>query len=686
MPTPYDTDLDRNAANFQPLTPLSFLARAAAVYPDQTAIIHGKRAWTYREFFARATKLASALAKRGIKRGDTVAAVLANTPAMLEAHYGVAMAGAVLNTINTRLDAAIIGFTLDHGEAKVLIADREFSKVVKDALATCKAKPLVIDYDDPEFAGPGERLGNLEYEDFLRQGDADFAWLMPNDEWDAISLNYTSGTTGDPKGVVYHHRGAYLLAMANVITCAMGKHPVYLWTLPMFHCNGWCFPWTLSVVAGTHVCLRAVRAAPIFDAIATHKVTHLCGAPIVMSTLLSAPDEERKPLPHVVEFVTAAAPPPESVLAAMRAAGFNVTHVYGLTETYGPASVNDWHREWDTLPASEQAAKKARQGVSYPVLDALDVRDPETMAAVPRDGETLGEVMFRGNVVMKGYLKNKASTAAAFAGGWFHSGDLGVIHPDGYVQIKDRSKDIIISGGENISSIEVEDALYKHPAVQVVAVVAKPDDKWGETPCAFVELKPDATATAEELIAWCRKHLAAYKCPRYVVFETVPKTSTGKIQKFKLRETASAVQAPGGAGGSRGRQARRQVGRNAVRLRRAKARRHRDRRRADRLVPKTPRRLQMPALHRVRDRPEDKHGKDPEIQAAGDGEGGVKKAARSEDSGTSAGARIENKTLLTSPLARGRADKTTAWLCRLVDEFVVPYSHDLVLYVQLLAL
>jgi fatty-acyl-CoA synthase len=541
MPTPYDTDLDRNAANFQPLTPLSFLARAAAVYPDQTAIIHGKRAWTYAEFFARAKKLASSLAKRGIKRGDTVAAVLANTPAMLEAHYGVAMAGAVLNTINTRLDAAIIGFTLDHGDAKVLIADREFSKVVKDALATCKAKPLVIDYDDPEFSGPGERLGNLEYEDFLGQGDADFAWLMPDDEWEAISLNYTSGTTGDPKGVVYHHRGAYLLAMANVITCAMAKHPVYLWTLPMFHCNGWCFPWTLSVVAGTHVCLRAVRAAPIFDAIATHKVTHLCGAPIVMSTLLNAPEAERKPLPHVVEFITAAAPPPESVLAAMKSAGFNVTHVYGLTETYGPASVNDWHREWDALPASEQAARKARQGVSYPVLDALDVRDPDTMAAVPRDGETLGEVMFRGNVVMKGYLKNKTSTAAAFAGGWFHSGDLGVIHPDGYIQLKDRSKDIIISGGENISSIEVEDALYKHPAVQVVAVVAKPDEKWGETPCAFVELKPGEAASAEELIAWCRKHLAAYKCPRYIMFETVPKTSTGKIQKFKLREAAKGV-------------------------------------------------------------------------------------------------------------------------------------------------
>ena len=408
MATPYDTGLDRNAANFQPLTPLSFLARAAAVYPDQTAIIHGNRSWTYREFFARARRLASALARHGIKRGDTVAVVLPNMPAMLEAHYGVAMAGAVLNSINTRLDAAIIAFMLDHGEAKVLIVDREFSKVVRDALALCKAKPLVIDYDDPEFKGPGERIGELEYEEFLREGDAEFAWLMPQDEWDAISLNYTSGTTGDPKGVVYHHRGAYLLAIANVITCGMGKHPVYLWTLPMFHCNGWCFPWTVSVVAGTHVCLRAVRAAPIFDAIATHKVTHLCGAPIVMSTLLNAAAHEKKPLPHTVEFVTAAAPPPESVLAAMKAAGFNVTHVYGLTETYGPASVNDWHREWDGLPASEQAAKKARQGVCYPVLEALDVLDPATMRPVPRDGETLGEVMFRGNVVMKGYLKNTA--------------------------------------------------------------------------------------------------------------------------------------------------------------------------------------------------------------------------------------------------------------------------------------
>ena len=541
MPTPYDIDLDRNPANFQSLTPLSFLARAAEVYPDTTAIVHGARSWNYRQFYSRARQLASALARRGIKRGDTVSVMLANTPALIDAHYGVPMTGAVLNALNTRLDAALIAFILDHADAKVLITDREFSNVVKEALARAKVKPLVVAYDDAEFTGAGERLGGLEYEELLGEGDAEFAWQIPNDEWDAISLNYTSGTTGDPKGVVYHHRGAYLLALGNVITCGMGKHPVYLWTLPMFHCNGWCFPWTLSVVAGTHVCLRAVRAAPIFDAIATRKVTHLCGAPIVMSTLLNAPAQEKKALPHVVEFVTAAAPPPEAVLAAMKAAGFNVTHVYGLTEVYGPACVNEWRREWDALPGAAQAAKKARQGVRYPVLEALDVLDPATMQPVPRDGETLGEVMFRGNVVMKGYLKNKSATEKEFAGGWFHSGDLGVIHPDGYIQLKDRSKDIIISGGENISSIEVEDALYKHPAVSAVAVVAKPDDKWGETPCAFVELKPGEAATAEELIAWCRKHLAAYKCPRYIVFETVPKTSTGKIQKFKLRETAKAV-------------------------------------------------------------------------------------------------------------------------------------------------
>ncbi|HML07390.1 MAG TPA: acyl-CoA synthetase [Xanthobacteraceae bacterium] len=541
MPTPYDIGLDRNAANFQPLTPLSFLARAAEVYPDVPAIIHGPRSWTYREFYARAKTLASALARRGIKRADTVSVMLANTPAMVEAHYGVPMAGAVLNTINTRLDAAIIAFMLDHADSKVVVIDREYSKVMQEALARAKTKPLVVDYDDAEFTGAGERLGGLDYEEFLRTGDADFAWAMPDDEWDAIALNYTSGTTGDPKGVVYHHRGAYLLALGNVLTCEMGKHPVYLWTLPMFHCNGWCFPWTLSIVAGTHVCLRAVRAAPIFDAIADHKVTHLCGAPIVMSTLLNAPAHEKKPLPHVVQFATAAAPPPEAVLAAMKDAGFNVTHLYGLTETYGPASINEWHGEWEALALPEQAAKKARQGVRYPVLEELDVRDPETMQPVPRDGETLGEVMFRGNVVMKGYLKNKSATATAFAGGWFHSGDLGVVHPDGYIQLKDRSKDIIISGGENISSIEVEDALYKHPAVAAVAVVAKPDEKWGETPCAFVELKSGSSASADELIAWCRTHLAAYKCPRFVVFAEIPKTSTGKLQKFKLRDAAKAV-------------------------------------------------------------------------------------------------------------------------------------------------
>ena len=539
--TPYDIDLDRNPANFQPLTPLTFLERAAAVFSDHTAIVHGPLRRSYAEFYARARRLASALAKRGIKRGDTVSVLLANTPAMLECHYGVPMTAAVLNTINTRLDAATVAFQLDHAEAKVLIADREFSKLAKEALALAKGKPLVVDYDDPEFTGSGERLGGIDYEDFLAAGDADFAWKMPDDEWDAISLNYTSGTTGDPKGVVYHHRGAYLLAIGNVLTGSMDKHSVYLWTLPMFHCNGWCFPWTISVVAGTHVCLRQVRAPAMYDAIARHKVTHLCGAPIVMATLLNAPAEEKKPLPHVVEFFTAAAPPPEAVLAAMKAAGFNVTHLYGLTETYGPAAVNEWRTGWDALSPSEQAAMKARQGVRYVPLEALDVRDPDTLAPVPWDAESMGEVMFRGNVVMKGYLKNKSATEKAFAGGWFHSGDLGVMHRDGYIQLKDRSKDLIISGGENISSIEVEDALYKHPAVGAAAVVAKPDDKWGETPCAFIELKPGEKATRDDIIAWCRKNLAGYKCPRYVVFTELPRTSTGKIQKFKLRDMAKAV-------------------------------------------------------------------------------------------------------------------------------------------------
>jgi fatty-acyl-CoA synthase len=539
--SPYDLDLDRNPANFQPLTPLQFLERSAAVFPDHTAIIHSKLRRSYAEFYARSRQLASALAKHGIKRGDTVSVMLANTPAMLECHYGVPMTKGVLNTLNTRLDAQIIAFSLDHADAKIVIIDREFSKVMKDALALTKVKPLVIDYDDPEYSGAGERIGTIEYEKFVAQGDPDFAWSMPDDEWDAITLNYTSGTTGDPKGVVYHHRGAYLLATGNIVTCAMGKHPVYLWTLPMFHCNGWCFPWSISVVAGTHVCLRAVRAPAMFDAIANHKVTHLCGAPIVMATLLNAPANEKKPLPHVVQFFTAAAPPPEAVLAAMKDAGFNVTHLYGLTECYGPAVVNDWHAEWDALPGNEQAAKKARQGVRYGALEGLDVLDPDTLAPVKRDGEAMGEVMMRGNVVMKGYLKNPKSTQAAFKGGWFHTGDLGVMHPDGYIQLKDRSKDIIISGGENISSIEVEDALYKHPAVAAAAVVAKPDDKWGETPCAFVELKPGQTASADDLTAWCKKNLAGYKVPRYFVFAEIPKTSTGKIQKFKLREMAKAV-------------------------------------------------------------------------------------------------------------------------------------------------
>jgi fatty-acyl-CoA synthase len=539
--TPYDIDLDRNPANYQPLTPLGFLERAASVFPQHTAIIHGPLRRSYAEFYARARRLASALKKRGIKRGDTASVMLANTPAMLECHYGVPMAQGVLNTLNTRLDAAIIAFSLDHAETKIVIVDREYAKVMQEALSRAKVKPLVVDYDDPEYAGAGERIGALEYEQLVAEGDPNFDWSLPDDEWDAIALNYTSGTTGDPKGVVYHHRGAHLLAVGNVVTCAMRKHPVYLWTLPMFHCNGWCFPWSISVAAGTHVCLRYVRAAAMYDAIHAHKVTHLCGAPIVMATLLNAPENEKKPLPHVVEFFTAAAPPPEAVLAAMKEAGFNVRHLYGLTECYGPAVVNDWHAEWDALPLAEQAEKKARQGVRYGALEALDVLDPDTMQAVPRDGEHLGEVMMRGNVVMKGYLKNKSSTEKAFEGGWFHTGDLGVMHADGYIQLKDRSKDIIISGGENISSIEVEDALYKHPAVATAAVVAKDEEKWGETPCAFVELKPGASASSDELIQWCRKHLAGYKVPRHVVFAEIPKTSTGKIQKFKLREMTREV-------------------------------------------------------------------------------------------------------------------------------------------------
>ena len=536
---PYETDLDRNPANYQPLSPIAFLERSAAVYPDHVAVIHGNQRFSYSEFYARSRRLASALVKAGITKGQTVSAMLANTPPMLEAHYGVPMAGAVLNTLNTRLDAQIVAFSLDHAETRVLLVDKEYSAVVKEALTlTTSSKPIVIDYDDPEFDVAGEMLGNIEYEDFISSGDPEFQWSPPGDEWNAISLNYTSGTTGNPKGVVYHHRGAYLLAQGNVITASMKKHPVYLWTLPMFHCNGWCFTWTMSVVGGTHVCLRWVRAKAIWEALAEHKVTHLCGAPIVMSTILNAPDEEKAALSQTVEFFTAAAPPPEAVLAAMAEAGFNVTHLYGLTETYGPAVVNDWKLDWDDLASGERAQKKARQGVRYAALEALDVIDPETMQPVPRDGESMGEAMFRGNIVMKGYLKNRKASDEAFAGGWFHSGDLGVMHADGYIQLKDRSKDVIISGGENISSIEVEDTLYKHPAVQAAAVVAKPDEKWGETPCAFIELKPGKSASEEDIIAWCREHLARFKCPRHVVFTELPKTSTGKIQKFKLRDVA----------------------------------------------------------------------------------------------------------------------------------------------------
>ncbi len=538
----YERDLGRNPANFQPLTPLTFLERAAEVFPERLAIAHGALRRDYREFHARSKKLASALARRGFVRGDTVAAMLANTPAMLECHYGVPMCGAVLNTMNTRLDAAALAFMLDHGEAKAVIVDREFSGVMAQALKLANVRPLVIDYDDPEYDGPGARIGETEYEALLAEGDEAYQRAFPLDEWDAIALNYTSGTTGDPKGVVYHHRGASLLAVGNIVTADMGRHPVYLWTLPMFHCNGWCFPWSISVKAGVHVCVRQVRAKTLYDLIAEHKVTHLCGAPIVMSILLNARESERKPLPHLVRFFTAAAPPPAAVLKAMRDAGFEVTHLYGLTEVYGPSVVNDWKDEWNALGAEEQAHLKARQGVRYHALEGLDVMHPDTMAPVPADGLTMGEVMFRGNVVMKGYLKNKASTDAAFAGGWFHSGDLGVKHPDGYVQLRDRSKDIIISGGENISSIEVEDALFEHPGVQLAAVVARPDEKWGETPCAFVEMKPGETATVEELLAWCRQRLAHYKCPRTIVFADIPKTSTGKVQKFALRERARQIE------------------------------------------------------------------------------------------------------------------------------------------------
>lgn len=535
---PYNIDLDRNPANHIPLTPLTFLDRAASVFPDHIAIVHGALRRNYAEFYTRSRQLASALVQNGIRRGDTVSAMLANTPAMLECHYGVPMSGGVLHSVNTRLDASVIAFQLDHAMSKVVIVDREFMPLIEKALALANVTPRVIQYDDPEFSGPATATKAQDYNAFLSTGAPDFDWLMPLDEWDAIAINYTSGTTGDPKGVVSHHRGAYLLAQGNALTTSMAKHAVYLWTLPMFHCNGWCFPWTLSAIVGTHVCLRQVRPEPIWAALAEEGVTHLCGAPIVMSLIISAHQAEKRTFDHQVQFFTAAAPPPEKLLADMKTAGFDVTHLYGLTETYGPAVVNDWHHEWSDLPLAEQATLKSRQGVRYLPLEGLDVLDPETMLPVPRDGETMGEVMFRGNVVMKGYFRNRKATQEAFAGGWFHSGDLGVRYPDGYIQLKDRSKDIIISGGENISSIEVEEALYRHPAVKTAAVVAMPHEKWGETPCAFVELSTADDVDAATLRAWCKDWLAPYKVPSMFVFIEIPRTSTGKIQKYMLREQA----------------------------------------------------------------------------------------------------------------------------------------------------
>lgn len=542
MSNQYNTNLDRNPANYQPLTPLTFLERSATVFPDQIAIVHGQKKYTYRDFYSRARRLASALSAKGISKGDTVSVMLFNTPPMLEAHYGVPMSGAVLHSMNTRLDAAIIAFQMEHAQTKLLITDRELSPVMKEALSLATVKPIVIDYDDIEFVQDGELLGSIEYENFIASGDPQYEWKKPENEWDAISLNYTSGTTGNPKGVVYHHRGAYLVAQGNVITGSMPKHSVYLWTLPMFHCNGWCFPWSLSVIAGTHICLRWVRQKEIWDALVDQNVTHLCGAPIVISTILATDAKDKRELERVVQFFTGGAPPPEAVLAAMKDAGFDVIHLYGLTESYGPVVVNDWNNEWDALSANEQAALKARQGVRYAALEALSVKDPVTMNPVPADGETMGEVMFQGNAIMKGYLKNPDATQAAFKGGWFHTGDLGVMHKDGYIQLKDRSKDIIISGGENISSIEVEDALYKHDAVAAAAVVAMPDEKWGETPIAFVERNANGdTLTEDDLISWCRSQLSSYKIPKTIVFEELPKTSTGKIQKFVLRDRAKKI-------------------------------------------------------------------------------------------------------------------------------------------------
>jgi fatty-acyl-CoA synthase len=539
--SPYAVALERHAANYVALSPLGFIERSAAVFPDRLAVVHGSRRYSWAETYARCRRLAGALRRRGIGTNDTVAVMAPNVPELLEAHFGVPMAGAVLNALNIRLDAETIAFILRHGEAKLLITDREFAGVIEKALSLLERKPAVIDIDDA-LAPPGKLLGEMDYERFIAAGDPDFAWNNPADEWQAIALNYTSGTTGNPKGVVYHHRGAYLNALGNALAWSMPRHPVYLWTLPMFHCNGWCFPWTVTALAGTHVCLRRVEAAAVFAQMADHGVTHLCGAPIVMTMLLNAPPTARRDLAkRRTAMMTAGAAPPAAVIESMEGMGFHITHVYGLTEVFGPVTVCEWHDAWDELPATERAAVKARQGVRYPVLEGLMVADAKTLTPVPRDGATLGEVFMRGNVVMKGYLKNAKATEEAFAGGWFHTGDLGVMHPDGYIELKDRSKDIIISGGENISTIEVEGALYRHPAVLEAAVVARPDATWGETPCAFVTLKPGMAATADEIIEFCRDKLARFKVPRTIVFGPLPKTSTGKIQKFALREQAKTL-------------------------------------------------------------------------------------------------------------------------------------------------
>ena len=542
MSHPYASGLERNQANYTALTPVSFLAKAASVYPERIAVIHGQVRRTWAETYARCRKLASVLAARGVKRGETVATMLPNVPAMMELHFGPAMIGAVVNTLNTRLDADAIAFMLDHGEAKVLFTDREFSATVAKAVQLCKAKPLVVDVEDDLFSG-GEALGSIEYEALLAQGDEGFEWTFPPDEWDAIALNYTSGTTGNPKGVVYHYRGAYLNAVNNILDWSMPKHPVYLWTLPMFHCNGWCFNWTIAAAAGTNVCLRKVDARLILDLIRQHRVTHYCGAPIVHSMLLNAPAEWKRGIDHEVHCLVAAAPPPAAVIDGMARMGFDITHVYGLTETYGPAAICAKHPEWMSLPVEEQVRRNGRQGVAYLLQEGMTVMDPQTMQPVPADGETMGEIMFRGNITMKGYLKNPAATEEAFRGGWFRSGDLAVMQPDGYVKIRDRSKDVIISGGENISSQEVEDVLHGHPSVMLAAVVAQPDARWGETPCAFIELKEGAAASEDEIVEFCRTRMARFKVPKAVIFGPLPRTSTGKIQKFLLRERARSTAA-----------------------------------------------------------------------------------------------------------------------------------------------